>query len=288
MNARRDFLATVGASAMALSLRHVALGSSNGSVAKVALLSDTHIHADPNNEYRGFRPHDGLLHAVKQVTESDAEYALLCGDAARLDGKKEDYEQLKKLLVPIQSKMKIEFALGNHDDRNNFWSVFGGNTVGASLAGKKHVTVADFGPQRWIVLDSLMYVDKAPGFLGQEQRDWLEKQLSSDSTRPTLLMVHHTLGQGDGDLLDADRLLKIAKRHSHVKAILFGHSHQWKIVQDEGLWLINLPAIGYNFSDDQPIGWVYAELRPNELKLTITVLGGNNSEHKKSRVLSWT
>ncbi len=287
MNPRRQFLTFLGASSLALSLRHVSLGQGTTGGMKIALLSDTHLHADPIHEYRGFRPYDNLLEASNQVLASDAEFALLCGDAARLDGKKEDYDQLKKLLEPITRKMKMEIALGNHDDRANFWKVFSDRPIDKTLAGKKHVSVADLGTQRWIVLDSLMYVDKTPGFLGLEQRDWLDRFLGSDSVRPVVLMVHHTLGQRDGDLLDTERLLAIAKKHSHVKAIVFGHSHQWRIEQSEQLWLINLPALGYNFADDQPIGWVKAELRQDALLLTLSAIGGNTAEHGKTHTLGW-
>lgn len=287
MNPRRQFLTSLGASTLALSLRHISLGQGKSGTMKIALLSDTHLHADPSHEYRGFRPYDNLVEASKQVLKSDVEFALLCGDAARLDGKKEDYDQLRNLLEPINSKMKMEIALGNHDDRANFWKVFEDKPIDKTLAGKKHVSVADLGPQRWIILDSLMYVDKAPGFLGQEQRDWLDKFLGSDSTRPVVLMVHHTLGQRDGDLLDTERLLAIAKKHSHVKGIVFGHSHQWRIEQREKLWLINLPALGYNFTDDQLIGWAKAELRPDELLLTLSAIGGNMAEHGRTHTLHW-
>jgi hypothetical protein len=36
--------------------------------AHIALLSDTHIPADSNNEYRGFRPVDNLRQIVPQVS----------------------------------------------------------------------------------------------------------------------------------------------------------------------------------------------------------------------------
>ncbi|HUP77557.1 MAG TPA: metallophosphoesterase, partial [Pirellula sp.] len=186
MNSRRHFITTLGASTLALSLRHVSLGQRNSEAMQIALLSDTHLHADPMHEYRRFRPYDNLVQASNQVSATDAKFALLCGDAARLEGKKEDYVQLKKLLEPITNKMKMEIALGNHDDRTNFWTVFDDRPIDKALAGKKHVTVADLGPQRWIVLDSLMYVDKVPGFLGEVQRDWLDRFLGSEISRPVV------------------------------------------------------------------------------------------------------
>ena len=286
MKHRRHFLTVFGASAVALTMRHRMFAESS-SVVKLGLLSDTHIHRDTKNEYRGFRPAENLAKVVSQVADSDVQMSLLCGDAARLDGHMDDYVQLKSQLEPLHNKMRVEIALGNHDDRSNYWSVFEPAKAVEELKGKRHVAIIDVGPQRWIMLDSLMFVDKTPGFLGQDQREWLSKTLGSDTSRPVVIMVHHTLGDRDGDLLDTDKLLSVIKRHPHVKAIIFGHSHQWKIVEESGLFLINLPAIGYNFSDDQPIGWVHAELRSNGIKLTLNAIAGNTSEHRSSRELNW-
>jgi 3',5'-cyclic-AMP phosphodiesterase len=287
MNPRREFLSLIGASAFALTMRHTVIGNVDALGQSIALLSDTHLHADSQNAYRGFRPAENLATVVQQVVQSDVQAALLCGDAARLDGQLADYERLKEALEPIRKKVPMEIALGNHDDRMNFWKVFEGPGKNA-LAGKKHVSVLDCGPQRWIVLDSLMFVDKTPGFLGHEQRDWLDQQLANDATRPIIVMVHHTLGERDGDLLDTDRLMRVVKKHAHVKAIVFGHSHQWRTEQHEGVWMINLPAIGYNFADDQPVGWVRADLTATEIKLTLNAIGGNMAEDQKTRTVSWS
>ena len=283
MDNRRSFLASVAGSLVgSLVIQRVAF-SSNAFRSSVALISDTHIHTDWSNSYRGFTPSRNLASIVSQILSSDAQIAFLCGDAARANGQKGDYENLKQLVDPIAKKMPLHIALGNHDDRVNFMSVFGSSNV-ATLGGKKHVTVADLGPQRWIVLDSLMYVDKVPGFLGQEQRDWLVETLKEDA-KPTVLMVHHTLGEGDGDLLDTERLLAICEKHSHVKAVMFGHSHRWSVVRKGNLSWINLPAIGYNFADNEPVGWVYAELTGSEIKLTPRCIGGNLEFHDKPTVV---
>jgi 3',5'-cyclic-AMP phosphodiesterase len=272
---------------MALSLRHVLAAAEDSRELSIALLSDTHIHFDPKHEFRHFRPFDNLARAVTEIATSNAEFALLCGDAARLVGKVEDYQALQKLIAPLSPKIKTEIALGNHDDRKNFATVFGQDRSVDALRSTKHVTIVDFGVQRWILLDSLMFVDTVPGFLGKEQREWLNHDLASNANKPVMLMVHHTLGDGDGDLLDADRLIAIASAHPHVKAIIFGHSHRWSVKQERGLWMVNLPALGYNFADDQPIGWTMAQLGPNSISLKLHAIGGNTQEDQTAKNLAW-
>jgi Icc protein len=63
----------------------------------------------------------------------------------------------------------------------------------------------------------------------------------ADPDKPAIFFVHHTLGEGDGDLLDSNRLFEIIRPHRHVKAIFYGHSHMWQIGEREGVKLINLP-----------------------------------------------
>lgn len=275
VNLRREFLASSLAAGMALSVQRYSLGAPATQALQIALLSDTHTPTNPEEAYRGFKPQENLKKVVEQVMPSTASAALVCGDIARLQGLTSDYEACKSLIQPILAKVPTYFALGNHDDRANFNQVFGAETAVRALSGRKHVSIVDLGPQRWIVLDSLMYTDKVPGFLGSEQRKWLDQTLAEGADRPTFLMVHHTLKEGDGDLLDADRLFAIAEKHPQVHGIVFGHSHNWSVEKRGKLSLINLPAIGYNFSDSQPVGWVLATLTGNSLHLSLRPVGGN-------------
>lgn len=282
---RRSFLSTLASVCASVSVHRFAMALEQSKTIDIALVSDSHIHRDVTTVYRGFNPADHLSLAVEQILSTNCSMSFLCGDVARADGHRDDYLKTRELLKPLTDRMPMHVAMGNHDDRSNFMSAFDIPDNGEPIAGKKHVTIADLGPQRWIVLDSLMYVDKVPGLLGQEQREWLDRVLARDRNKPTLLMVHHTLGPNDGDLLDTDRLLTICQKHEQVKGVFFGHSHKWSIEKKDNLYWINLPALGYNFQDTQPVGWVHARVSPNELTLTPRVIGGNTSDDSKSVVL---
>src|SRR5262245_66505786 len=67
----------------------------------LALLSDTHIPADPKNENRKFFPQENLKTAVAQVMEARAEGVILNGDAARLKGETAEYGVLSGLLAAL-------------------------------------------------------------------------------------------------------------------------------------------------------------------------------------------
>lgn len=252
-----------------------------------ALISDTHVPADPAGEYRGFRPHANLRRVVAEVAAAKPQGALICGDVARLQGLPADYEQVKALLEPLTASMPLAMALGNHDDRKNFLAVFDAAQKGAQPVKQKHVLVVESGTARFVVLDSLIQPNLTPGLLGKAQREWLAGYLNSAPELPTLLFVHHTLDDGDGSLLDAPRLFEIVKASRQVKAIVYGHSHRYGFETWQGIHLINLPAVGYNFNDNEPVGWVEAAVNRQGGAFTLRSFGGNQERNAKTVVLAW-
>jgi 3',5'-cyclic AMP phosphodiesterase CpdA len=285
---RRGFVQATAGAAAALAMRGSSLRAAETPAAfRMALLSDTHIPADPEGQYRGFFPVRNLESVLPGVLKAQPEVALICGDAARLTGEAGDYEALKRLLAPLAEQVPIHIGLGNHDDRANFFSVFDQVPPGRQEVAGKHVSVIERSAVRGIVLDSLLYVDRVAGLLGKAQRQWLTDYLASVDNRPTVLFVHHTLGDGDGDLLDADRMFERLRPHPKVQAIFFGHSHVWGITERAGVHLVNLPAVGYNFRDQDPVGWVEAEFTSAGVDLTLHATAGNQAEDGKRQFLSW-
>lgn len=253
----------------------------------LALLSDTHIPADPKNEYRKFFPVENLTMAVRQVLEARPEAVILDGDAARLTGQLADYEALKGLLAPLAEQCPIHIALGNHDNRENFHKVFPQEPSLAQKVAGKHVLVYEQPFLRLILLDSLLYTDRVAGLLGKAQRTWLDQYLARIDGRPVVLFVHHTLQDNDGDLLDVDALYRIVKPYSKVKAIFYGHSHQYAYGRLGRLHLVNLPAVGYNFADKEPVGWVDAFFSAEGADLTLRAIGGGRELDGKTTSLAW-
>ena len=283
---RKSFLKTTGALTAVTMLGGKLVADDKVERARIALFSDTHIPADSKNAYRGFRPTENLKKVVAQATESDFAAAIINGDAARLDGQREDYLSLKSLLGPLADKTPIHIGLGNHDDRKNFFKVF--PTSEKSKVKGKHVSIFETAGTRFIILDSLMYVNKVAGLLGKYTREWLKDYLAESNQIPTLFFIHHTLGDGDGDLLDFEKFYDIVSPHKQVKAIFYGHSHRYHVGQRDHIFLINQPAIGYNFNNDQPVGWLDATFTPAGVKLTLQAVGGNVKEHGETKAIDWS
>jgi len=288
---RRSFIKTSLAAAGAMVT--IGTGGSLGGdknekvVTRWALLSDTHIPADIENKYRGFYPYKNLQKVAADIALACPDAAAITGDLARLSGKPGDYANLKKLLSPVAEEVPVFMALGNHDDRQNFSKVFTETSGQKQSVNGKHVIVVKDGPIRLIVLDSLLYPNKTPGLLGQAQRQWLDDYLKKCDDTPTILCFHHTMKDGDGDLLDVPRLFSLVKPIRKVKAILYGHSHVYGFSKFRGIHLINLPAVGYNFGDSQPVGWVEANMTAKGGRFTLHALAGNTDNDGSAQRLTW-
>jgi 3',5'-cyclic AMP phosphodiesterase CpdA len=178
-------------------------------------------------------------------------------------------------------------ALGNHDDRKNFLAAMGATQQGGQSVKDRHVAVAETGPVRVVVLDSLIQPNTTPGFLGKAQRTWLKEWLAAGGETPVVVCVHHTLDDNDGALLDAPRLFDIVRDVRKVKAIVYGHSHVYAYDTFHGIHLINLPAVGYNFRDPDPVGWVEAVFHPRGARLTLRAIAGNKEKDGQTVELSW-
>lgn len=288
---RRQFLKTTAALAGSVTLLgsccKVQHGPQANQTARWAFLSDTHVPADPDNNYRGFYPYRNMETVVPQILDSRPEGLIITGDLARLEGLPGDYENAHKFLSPVIQEYPVCVGLGNHDDRKNFLAAFGQDSPGRQDVQGKHVVSMDAGPVRLIVLDSLFYVNKTPGLLGRAQRQWLSTYLEQQSDKPILLFFHHTLNDGDGDLLDAPRLFDIIDSASSVKAVVFGHSHVYSFSERRGIHLINLPACGYNFRDDQPVGWIEASLTPRGGEFMLHAFAGNTGIDGQITEVRW-
>lgn len=213
--------------------------------------------------------------------------ALICGDVARLTGEPGDYEALAALMTPVMDKLPVAMALGNHDHRKNFLAALGSSQKASAGVQDRHVLIIEGKAVRFIVLDSLIQPNLTPGLLGKRQREWLQSYLGGADSKPCVLCVHHTLDDSDGALLDAPRLLEIIKPRKQVKAILYGHSHRYSYDTWEGIHLINLPAIGYNFNDKEPVGWVDARLTASGGAFTLRAIAGNTEANGKTTEVTW-
>lgn len=275
------------AASAAATASHVSAAPPQGGTLRLALLSDTHIPADATEAYRGFRPVDNLREVAGQVAAADVQGAIVAGDLARLVGMEGDYAALRTLLAPVSDRIPVGLVLGNHDDRRHFRTAFPASAGADQSVPNKHVMVIEREGLRFVLLDSLLSPNVTPGQLGNAQRTWLRGYLASEPPLPTAIVVHHTLDGQDGALVDSDRLFEVLQPFTQVKTILYGHSHRYHVEARDGVQLVNLPAVGYNFADTEPVGWIDSTWQADGVSLTLHAVGGNRAEHGQRREVRW-
>ena len=284
---RRVFLkaSALGAAVFVFGDAHAHEGDSG---LHLALMSDVHIPADRLPGARGYDACEQLIRAVPDVLSAKPDGLIVTGDLARHEGEVADYEVFLELIKPIRETMPVYVALGNHDNRDNFYTAVKNLQGSVQPVEDKHVSVIENSQIRIVLLDSLLYVRQRGGLLGKAQREWLNAYLTAHADRPVVLMLHHTLGDGDNDLLDTEYFFDLLAPHLHVKAIFHGHSHAWRRYERQGISIINLPTTAHIRGPEQPIGWVDAVFRKGGMELTLRAFGGNRDEDGKTFSYEWS
>lgn len=219
------------------------------------------------------------------------EAILVAGDCAYLSGGRNDYREFARRISPLlDAGMPLHLTLGNHDDREHFWSTLPREQQEAHLTLGRHAQVLPGRHANWFLLDSLDKTNKSPGELGGQQLEWLAAELDARPNTPALLMLHHDpiRNGGEGSLQDSKSLLSLIRHRRQVKALFFGHTHVWNVAQDRsGIYLVNLPATGYTLWGRSFIGWVDCHVQPGGATLQVHALNRKEDEHGQTARLTW-
>jgi 3',5'-cyclic AMP phosphodiesterase CpdA len=286
---RRGFLGTVAAGAAALAVGRGAGAREEDQEGWYALVSDTHIAADPATVARDQTMARNLEAVVADVLAKKGSPLgiFVDGDLAMRTGEAADYETFLNLAKPWTSaNLPLHLTLGNHDDRGHFSKAL---AIGPETEAvvSKHVSIVDGPGLRFLMLDSLDRPNVTPGILGEAQIAWLGKTLDARPETPTIVFLHHNLSENQGALTDTRALLDTLVPRKQAKAVVFGHTHVWSVKEQDGLHMVNLPAVGYPFAADQPLGWV--EMRPERAgaSLVLHALGGDKAKDGERVELAW-
>jgi Icc protein len=194
-------------------------------------LSDLHLTAGPEELLFGqVDPAVNLRAVAAELRRMDLApaFIVISGDLAH-QGSPATYHALRELLAETLAPfgVPVVLALGNHDDRRAFRQVFFGEDD-----GERPYAYSQWVEElRIIVLDSLV-PGEAGGWLGEEQLDWLERELATPAPRGNLLVVHHPVVHrgvsrlGEEELILRDRAALAERvRGRPILGILSGHTH---------------------------------------------------------------
>ena len=291
---RRRFLsASLAAMAGGALIRDLRADGKPVDPARVALFSDTHLAADIkaiNRQVCMFEHFEAARASL--LAQSTLPAAMLInGDLALNTGLPGDYTTVTSGLKPIREVgIPVHLLLGNHDDRDNFWKALPPDDANKAVDGK-HISVLKTKHADLILLDSLEFVNKTPGLIGDVQRNWLAKTLDERGNRPCIVVVHHNPADPAvpkiTGIKDSDEVMKVLLPRKQVKALVFGHTHKWVKSNVEGMHLVNLPPVAYPFKAGDPSGWVDCALTDAGAKLTLHCVGPKNPADGEVFDLKW-
>jgi 3',5'-cyclic AMP phosphodiesterase CpdA len=291
---RRQFLATSTAAIFAAAQARGADGSSprKPDPQRFILMADVHMPSKPEMEARGVNMQANFAQAGKDILalQTTPAAAMILGDCAYLHGEAADYALFVKSLEPLRAAgLPVHCAMGNHDHRERFWQALPAEHGEDKYVDSRHLLVLETPRANWFLLDSLDATNKVPGVLGEEQLAWLAKELDARADKPALLALHHNpdLRPKPGGLVDTQPLYDVILPRKQVKALFFGHSHNWHQDVKEGVHLVNLPPTAYVFVAGKPSGFVEIELQDDAAKLRLTALDKQHPQHGQELALKY-
>ncbi len=101
--------------------------------------------------------------------------------------------------------------------------------------------------------------------------------------------MHHNLNaERPAALHDTTAFLDLLKDRPQAKAVIFGHTHVWHVQPQDGLHLVNVPAVGYKFLPRQPIGWCLYRPHADGAELELRPIGRDRRKRGiERRELRW-
>jgi len=207
----------------------------------IAQISDLHIKPPGSLAYGRVDTAAALEHCVAALNEfaPKPDLVVISGDLADTPTS-EEYEHLKRLLEPL--KLPFVGIPGNHDSRELMRAAFSRAVSSGPLNQK-----AEAGGLDLLLLDSSVY-GKPHGELEAVTLQWLEATLASAPNRPALLFLHHPPFKAGiwhmdrQNLLNADELASIVRRHPRVQLIAAGHVHRATLTTFAGIPTTICPA----------------------------------------------
>jgi len=239
---------------------------------RIVQITDCHLPADPNREYRGTNPYDNLRALLHKVSDWKPDLLLATGDLSE-DASPISYSAIQQFFNPFG--VPVLALPGNHDDPILLAQTFPGSP-------EDGMQVTEHGCWQIIRLNSCL-PGKPHGRINEATLAGLEHVLARDTGRPRLLAVHHQPVEVGSPWIDKYRLfepesfLQMIGQYPDVKVVVWGHVHQVFETDRKGTTMLGSPSSAINglpgaqkFLPD-PIG---PACRWLELKADGTILTG--------------
>jgi 3',5'-cyclic-AMP phosphodiesterase len=192
-------------------------------------ISDTHIKAGRKLAYGIVDTATMLERCVADILQlpQQPDAVIATGDLVDF-GRADEYALLRELLAPLT--MPLYLMPGNHDERGQMRASFPDHPYLRQWEPFLQFAI-DEHAVRIVALDTLI-PRQGGGSLCGERLAWLDRTLSAQPERPTVVALHHppfTTGIGHMDRVALDNvsgLGAVIRRHPQVERVIAGHLHR--------------------------------------------------------------
>lgn len=190
-------------------------------VMRVAQITDTHLHADPEGCLMGLNTRACLDRVVALARRRAPAAVIATGDLTH-DGDSQAYRQLQTSFGALHAP--VYCLPGNHDRRDTLREVLDGGPCYSPA----HVRL-----DAW----EMAFVDTTvpgsdAGHIDTGELDRLDAVLAQAPERPAIVWLHHQPVPVGSRWLDtmaidnAESFFSVVDRHPQVRAVVWGHVHQ--------------------------------------------------------------
>ncbi len=210
----------------------------------IAQISDLHIKAPGALAYNRVDTAAALAACVAELNRQQPrpELGVISGDLADTPSV-EEYDHLRRLLAPL--RLPFVVVPGNHDSRDLMRAAFPEQRY-ASPTGPLN-QVCSCGDLDVVLLDSSVHA-RPHGELAGETLAFLDRSLAASPDRPALAFLHHPPFRAGiwhmdrQNLLNADALAEVVRRHPRLRLIAAGHVHRATFTTFAGVAATICPA----------------------------------------------
>ena len=199
----------------------------------IAQISDTHILAPDSDEPSAALRADCLRRTVEDVNARRPDAVIFTGDTVQ-HASPEEYALLRELLAPLEAPLYL--VPGNRDDNDVLREAFHDKAYLPASGDFLHYEIDDYD-LRLVAIDSTAADERKGRFCGERQ-ERLDRVLSEQADRPTLLFIHHPpFDVGDHYVggyrhpEEAAALETIVAGNPQIVGLLCGHVH-WLVERE--------------------------------------------------------
>lgn len=208
---------------------------------KLAQISDCHIDTKPIDN---IDTQQQLTKIINDINTRGVNNIILSGDLVH-NANNTNYKTLLNCLKTLK-KANIYAIYGNHDDEKLFYK---------HLSNYCHKFI-ELDKWRIIFINSVVK-NKVYGYINAQQLTQLESNILTTNQNNIMLILHHpaTSMQSSWDdklsLTNPDDLFDIVKKYKKIKAISWGHSHEYKVFKKHNIKLYSCPSSVKQFTKEQ-------------------------------------